>query len=137
MKITHASVLLLAFAAAGTASAAEPAAPAYTEVTVSGVKVGIDPTTGKLRPLTATQSKALDAALLEGAAQSELQQRIALPANEEEALKTRIPLARGGMAMKVPLTEMSTVKATLDSSGAVRVQHDGETPADTREMADE
>lgn len=137
MNIARSSVLLLALAAAGVVSAAEPGGPAYTEVTVAGVKVGIDRKTGRLRPLTVQESKALDAALREGAAQSALQQRVAMPATAAEAQQTRVPTVGGGTAMKLPLSEMSTIKATRDSNGALRLQHDGEAPAHTGATADE
>ncbi|GAB6195423.1 hypothetical protein [Lysobacter xanthus] len=123
MNIARTSVLLLAVAA-GAAVAAEPAKPATHSVTAAGIKVGIDPTTGQLRPLTGTESAELE---VEGPA-------VAGPTTEE-ILATRFNAAAGGTGFRVPADLQSVVRATTGPDGRVVIDH-GQAQAPTREVSD-
>jgi len=114
--------MLLALSAA---NAGEPAS--------SGLKVGIDPTTHKLRALTEEESAALDAAATrttasaKAALASETQAgapaMVSLPA--QLAVPARVSAPRGGMAMKVPMSEMTHLVAKRDASGKVVITEEG------------
>lgn len=115
--------LLLAFCCA--ANAAEPAQAPITEVTYGGIKVAIDSATGKLRPMSEAESAALDRVVMstQPAVAAAGSKRISMPANIPAALQTQRAVRGGGNAMKVPMSEMSHVVATIDASGQANVQH--------------
>ena len=124
-RITAAAALpglLLAFCCAATA--AEPA-QGTTEVMFSGIKIGVDAKTGKLRPLTSAESAALDAVVRKPPASiNAMGRKGALrPANATQARKTQRRIAGGGVAVKLPESHMSQVVASRDASGAVTIQH--------------
>lgn len=94
------------------------------QVTVAGVKVGIDSETGRLRPLTATESAQLDQALTQGKQIAPaMAKSFAAPRDEVAARATVRKSAHGGVSVKVPESMMSTVVAHRDASGAVVVDH--------------
>ena len=115
--------LLLAFCCA--ANAAEPAKAPVTEVTYGGIKVAIDSVTGKLRPMSEAESAALDRVVMstQSKAATAGPKRISMPASIPAALQTQRAVRGGGKAMKVPMSEMSHVVATIDASGEANVQH--------------
>lgn len=144
MNLVHGAVLALGLSMAGAAMAGEPADTGYTEVTVAGVKVGIDPKTGRLRPLTAEESAALDRALVQQQAaaakpgqRSFARSRVSSPATPAEAVKTIRNVGGKAMAMKLPLSEMSTLVVRTDASGGIVVAHEGEEAGQNGELADE
>lgn len=110
------------------AYAAEPQA-ASAEVTFSGVKVGVDPHTGKLRPLTPSESRQLDQALTRGKKPTYapgLAKSFTAPATEVESRRTVRALAHGGVAVKLPASQMSMVSAHRNAAGDVVIVHDGD-----------
>lgn len=100
------------------ASAAEPPAAQTTISTSSGMKVGIDPATGKLRPLTAAESRKLDL--------SSSRTRGQHVVTQQQALASKRQLRGGGTAMKLPTELMSTVTATTNADGTVSIHHAGD-----------
>jgi hypothetical protein len=119
---------LLGLGAAVAAQAAEPQ-PAAAEVTFSGVKVGIDPHTGKLRPLTPAESRQLDQVLTRGkkpAFAPRLAKSFVAPATEIESRRTVRSLRHGGVAVKLPASQMSTVSVHRNADGDAVLVHDGE-----------
>ena len=96
------------------------------EVTYAGVKVGIDAETGRLRPLTANESAALDQALTQGS-QARVNPAMArtfkAPRDEAAARMTARSNAGGGVSVKVPESLMSSVVAHRDASGQIVIQH--------------
>jgi hypothetical protein len=119
--------LTLGFAA----HAAEPQDQPVTEVTYEGVRVAIDPATGKLRPLTAAENKALSAAML--GKKGKLAPRYAnQPRNAAEARATRRVHADGSVSVRVPADQMSEMKATDGADGQVML-YEGAAPAVRKE----
>lgn len=116
--------LTLGFAA----QAAEQQEPAATETTYAGVTVGIDPATGKLRPLTAAESKRLSDAMVGKSAQRQGNQ----PRNATEAGKTRRVHADGSVSVRVPADQMSQINATVGADGQVTL-YEGAVPAPRKE----
>ncbi|KAB7765483.1 post-PEP-CTERM-1 domain-containing protein [Xanthomonas maliensis] len=104
-----------------------PAVAAAQETTTAS-KVGIDPVTGKLRPLTAAESAALDqqaAAPAGSAARSA--NRPALPQTEAAARASERRLPNGTVARKMPLSQMSSLTATRQADGGLVIEHEDET----------
>lgn len=114
--------LLLAFCSA--ASAAEPARE-ITEVDYNGVKVGIDSETGKLRPLTAVESAALDRVIRkrQPLTAASLRAGFSRPANAVAARATARRIIGGGTSVKLPESEMSQLIATRDAAGNLTIEH--------------
>jgi hypothetical protein len=124
-------VFLLGLGVAVAAQAAEPQ-PAAAEVTFSGVKVGVDPHTGKLRPLTPAESRQLDQALTRGKKPvyaPRLAKSFIAPATEIESRRTVRALDHGGVAVKLPASQMSTVSVQRNAAGEAVIVHDGEQQA--------
>jgi hypothetical protein len=96
----------------GAALAADPA-PGTTEVIYNGMKVGIDPTTGKLRPLSEAESRKLDLALTGG------QGPAFKTVTRQQALSSKKALRGGGIAIKTPTEMMTTITATRNNDGSV------------------
>jgi len=113
-----------------TAQAAEQQEPAVTETTYAGVTVGIDPVTGKLRPLTAAESKLLSGAMI-GKAKPAAGQRNQ-PRNALEARATKRVHADGSVSVRVPADQMSQIEATIGADGKVML-HEGAAPAVRKE----
>lgn len=125
MKPRYAIPLLACAGAAlcAVAAAAEPpvdsstAAPA-THGFVQGMKVGIDPATGRLRPLSAAEIAQLRATLVPAQARGPR-----APATEAEAMRTARPLPGGGVAIEVPEDRMSTLVARQRADGSIAITH--------------
>lgn len=128
MKMMTVTGLLLTGLAAGpclSVHAAEPQTPA-AEATYSGMKVGIDARTGKLRPLSASESRQLDQVLTRGRKPQfapGLARSFSQPADEAAARMTVRALAGGGVAVKLPESQMSTVSVHRDGSGQLVIEH--------------
>lgn len=84
-----------------------------------GMKAAIDPVTGKLRQPTAAEMSALQVK----AAQNLSGVRSSAPRNEAEAQQTLRRLPNGGYKIRVPQDRMSTLTATVQADGSVRVGH--------------
>lgn len=121
------------------AQAAEP--PTSTEQAPAGsgyyqgVKVAIDPTTGRVRPMTADEVAQLRAAVTPSA--SSLARKG--PANEAEALQTMRVTANGTRVLQVPEDLMSDLVATRRADGSLQIGHaaDAQAVSTTQEQADE
>jgi len=113
--------------ATSVAFAAEAPQSQAASVEINGVKVAIDPATGRLRPLTQQERRDLAKAL--GA-----QRRTAEPAGagkkgfvlprtqaESEAQQRKLP--NGGVAQQVSSGEMSELVATQQADGSLRIGH--------------
>lgn len=112
-------LLLAGLTVAAAAHAGEPVA-ADTGFN-PGMKAAIDPATGKLRQPTAAEMRALQVK----AAQNPTGLRSNAPRNEAEARRTLRSLPNGGYKIRVPEDRMSTVTATVQADGSVRIGHDG------------
>ncbi|PPU77978.1 MULTISPECIES: post-PEP-CTERM-1 domain-containing protein [Xanthomonas] len=101
-----------------------PAIAAAQDVAASS-KVGIDPATGKLRPLTDAESAALDQQAASAAARSATGRATpaALPQNEAAALASVRRLPNGTVARKLPATQMSSLTATRQADGRIVIEH--------------
>jgi hypothetical protein len=87
-----------------------------------GMKAAIDPATGRLRQPSAVEMRALQAKASQGRMTT---LRGVVPRNEAEARRTLRKLPRGGYQIRVPEDRMSTLTATTQADGSVRVQHGG------------
>ena len=87
----------------------------------SGMKVAIDPATGKLRALTDEESAALDAASPRGIATKRLL------VSESGTAPVQRPVRAGGFSMKVPQSAMTHVVATRDANGKLVIREVGAT----------
>ncbi|PPV08923.1 hypothetical protein XbrCFBP1976_00490 [Xanthomonas bromi] len=107
-----------------------PAIAAAQETAASSSKVGIDPTTGKLRPLTDAESAALDqqATAATSAARSSAA-RTSVPQTEAAARATERRLPNGTMARKLPATQMSSLTATRQADGRIVIEHSDDAAA--------
>lgn len=124
---------------AGAAYAADQKSPQVAEksVTVQGVQVAIDPSTGRLVAPDATQRAALSRALLmRPAASSTLSSRLgrgdsAAPADEAAARKTfhtfRLKNGHQAVGMAVPESLMSSLVAERKPDGSLSIHHEGDT----------
>jgi hypothetical protein len=94
------------------------------EVTVAGVKVGVDAETGQLRPLTASESAQLDQVLTQQAKVAPaMAKTFAAPRDATAAHSTVRRAAHGGVSVKVPESLMTSVTAHRDASGQLVVEH--------------
>lgn len=120
--------LLSGLAAAMAVGASETEQTSGAEVTVAGIKVGIDPATGKLRPLSAEERQQLGQAM-RGSQQRRVEPAHAgkkgfvMPRTEAEALATRRALPGGGTAIQVPESRMSDLIVERAADGALRIGH--------------
>ncbi|MCC4603052.1 hypothetical protein LL965_14405 [Xanthomonas cassavae CFBP 4642] len=104
-----------------------PALAGAQDVAASS-KVGIDPVTGKLRPLTDAESAALDQQA--GAAARSAATRTTMPQTEAAARATERRLPNGTVARKLPATQMSSLTATRQADGRIVIEHSDD--ADTQ-----
>ncbi|QWN30224.1 hypothetical protein DGM85_18780 [Xanthomonas phaseoli pv. phaseoli] len=101
-----------------------PAIAAAQEAATSSSKVGIDPTTGKLRPLTDAESAALDQqAAAAGSAARSSAARSSVPQTEAAARATERRLPNGTVARKLPATQMSALTATRQADRRIVIEH--------------
>ncbi|MBC7990063.1 MAG: hypothetical protein H7Y19_10845 [Luteimonas sp.] len=118
------AVLLAGLTLGFAAQAAEPQEQ-VTDVTYAGVRVAIDPATGKLRPLTAAENKALSDAMLKSPRTARVGNQ---PRNATEAGRTRRVHADGSVSVRVPADQMSQMHATVGADGQVTL-HESAAPA--------
>lgn len=108
-----------------TAQAAEPQSNTQ-EVTFAGIKVSVDPETGVLRKPTASESQQLDHALT-GGQQSRfapgMARTFAAPRDAAAAQATVRRSAHGGVSVKVPQDQMTSVVAHRDADGQLVIEH--------------
>ena len=112
------------------ALAAPPAAESASEATatVAGMKVGIDPKTGKLRPLTPTESAQIERVLgVQSARAGAARVGVAsAPSSERGALDSMRALPGGGQAMKAPASAISELTVRRADDGRFVVGHAGD-----------
>jgi hypothetical protein len=124
------AVLMAGLTLGFAAQAAEPQDQVVTDVTYAGVRVAIDPATGKLRPLTPAENQALSSAILKDRKQAP---RVAKqPRNATEAGATRRVHSDGSVSVRVPADQMSEMSATIGADGQV-ILSEGGTPAARKE----
>ena len=122
------AVLLAGLTLGFAAQAAEPQEQ-VTDVTYAGVRVAIDPATGKLRPLTAAENKALSDAMLKSPRTARVGNQ---PRNATEAGRTRRVHADGSVSVRLPADQMSEVGATVGADGQVTL-YEGAAPTVRKE----
>ena len=131
-------LLIGGLAFAGTAFAGDP-----TPQQTSGPsqKVGIDKATGKLRPLTATESAALDsmataaagnARTLRASPTAARKGRFVFPTTDAET-KATVRVVNGITVMKPPADSMSSLTVTRNADGTLQFQENGETPVQAKQ----
>lgn len=118
-----------------TAQAAEPQSNTQ-EVTYAGIKVSVDRETGRLRTPTASESAQLDQALT-GGQQTRfapgMARTFSAPRDAAAARATVRNNARGGVAVKVPQDQMSSLVAHRDAGGQLVIDHADTTGATASE----
>lgn len=106
--------------------------PAVTESASPGVKVAIDPKTGKLRAPTEEESRQLDQKAQPSAAARSARRAEPLgagkkgfvaPGNATEAATQQRRLPAGGVAQQVPESLMTNVLIHRDANGQLVLQH--------------
>jgi hypothetical protein len=120
---------------AGTAIAAEPQQAKTTPSTTnneSGMKVGIDARTGKLRRVTAAES-----AQLEAIAAKNRKAALAKGKSANKEGLIRFVAANGMTVVELDDTHMTEVQATIGADGKVVVSHDGQPLQGAVEAANE
>ena len=128
--------------------AAQQAAEPPETVSVQGVQVAIDPTTGRLREPTAAERAALSQALLERARQRRGLQAsgsggtaFVRPLTVQEAQATTRKLRlRSGVevtGVDVPQSLVSSLVAEQQADGSLRIQHQSETTTHAEGKASE
>ncbi len=131
------AVLPAAQAAAGATPAADP------QPTSSDMKVAIDPATGKIRPLSRGEARALE---VQSAAKGRRaieplgagKKGFVMPATEAEAAATRRVLPSGAVLQQVPESMMSTLQVTRAADGSLHMHHEGEqSQVDAEELPNE
>lgn len=105
-------VLLGGLTLCGAALAAD-SATGLTQVTYQGVKIAIDPVTGKMRAPTAAESRALSMKLTGGLGFKAV--------TRQQAVHTQHRIVGGGTSMKLPAENMLSVTATRQADGTVKV----------------
>ena len=105
---------------------------AVTETTYAGVTVGIDPATGRLRPLTAAESKALSDKMVTGRQANAGSRLSTQPRTALEAGATRRVQKDGSVSIRVPSDQMSQVSAVVGEDGKVQM-FEGSAPGGTKE----
>lgn len=146
MNYLHLGGLVAGLLSAGVAFAADPQASSGAPSTATaGMKVAIDPATGRIRPVTESESAQLDATTVVTAtkrvrAASVSGYQIVMAQSDEDAEASTRRLASGAMAMKAPPSAVSTLVAHRDAQGRIVVAHEGDDTdghAATREAASE
>lgn len=134
-------LLIGGLAFAGTAFAGDP-----TPQQTSGpsLKVGIDKTTGKLRPLTGEESAALDAQSSQSAGNARSlranpgvarsKDRFTFPTTAAE-VKATVRVVNGITVMKPMADSMSSMTVSRNADGTLQFQENGETLAQPKQEA--
>lgn len=112
--------------------ASKPADEAFAYY--NGIKVAIDPATGRLRQPTPAELQQLRTTL---PAQARATHERKAPANEAEARKTLRKVPAGGMEIEVPEDRMSAVVATRRPDGTISIGHGNETAPSDEGQANE
>lgn len=116
--------LLAGLALAGVAHAGEPA-QADTNVYFNGIKVAIDPTTGRLRQPTAAEAQALR----ESAQRMPTATSTTMPKTRADAHRTIRKMRDGSVMAQLSQDMMLSVEATRLPDGSIQIQHAGDSAA--------
>jgi hypothetical protein len=100
----------------------------------NGVKVAVDPATGRLRQPTPAELQQLRTAL---PAQARATHERKAPANEAEARKTLRKVPAGGVEIEIPEDRMSSVVATQRPDGTISIGHGDEAAPQDEGQANE
>ena len=132
-------VLLGGLTLAGSVLAADAAAQ-VTGMAANASKVAIDPVTGKRRPITQAESRALDA---QAANQLRTAQRsgkskggIRFPASQGESV-ANAKTVNGITGFKPTADMLSSITATIGADGKVVVSEDGQPATNAQELPNE
>src|SRR5688572_30072120 len=121
MRVTASMVLLAGLTLACGAQAGE-SAQEDVDLYFNGVKVAIDPATGRLRQPTPEEVKALRASVQ----QMPTARGKAMPATRADAQRTVRKHADGSVSAQVSEDMMNGVVATRQADGSIRVNHEGD-----------
>ena len=122
MRVTASMVLLAGLTLACGAQAGE-SAQEDVDLYFNGVKVAIDPATGRLRQPTPEEIKALRATVRQMPASRGSK---AMPATRAEAQRTLRKRADGTMKAQVAEDMMLSVEATRQADGSIKITHTGD-----------
>lgn len=114
-------LLVSSLALASTAIAGETPAPAEENVYFHGVKVAIDPVTGKLRQPTPAEMRQLRAVMPKAAKGISIGKP--MPQTKAEAERTYRRSKSGVASVYLPESSMSNVVAVQNADGSISVQH--------------
>jgi hypothetical protein len=134
MNISARKLMLLAgLCLAFTSQAQQPEQPQQpspsTNVVFAGVKVGIDPATGRLRNLTPEESAALSKVLTQKRTPVDSARYGRAPADNAAAARTVRKSANGTVSARVPQSAMPLVTARIGADGKVVISESGHTNA--------
>ncbi len=124
MRVTASMVLLAGLTLACGAQAGE-SAQEDVDLYFNGVKVAIDPTTGRLRQPTPAEVKALRATVQ----QMPTARGKAMPATRADAQRTIRKAADGSVSAQVSEDMLLSVEATRQADGTIRISHAGDAAA--------
>lgn len=114
-------VLLAGLTLAGGAQAGDTARGA--DLYFNGVKVAIDPATGRLRQVTPEEAKALRASVSQ---MPRSRGKGSMPATRAEAQRTVRKMRDGSVMAQVSEDMMLNVEATRQADGSIKVTHAGD-----------
>ena len=121
MRIRMTPLLLVSsLALASTAIAAETPAPAEETVYFHGVKVAIDPKTGKLRQPTPAEMRQLRMVVPKASGVSIGKP---MPKTMAEANRTYRRAPNGAVSLELPESSMSNVAAVQNADGSITIKH--------------
>ncbi len=121
MRIRMTPLLLVSsLALASTAIAADKPVPAEEPIYFHGVKVAIDPKTGKLRQPTPAEMRQLRLAVPKASGMSIGKP---MPKTMAEANRTYRRAPNGAVSLELPESSMSNVVAVQNADGSISIQH--------------
>ncbi len=121
MRIRMTPLLLVSgLALASTAIAADKPAPAEEAVYFHGVKVAIDPKTGKLRQPTPAEMQQLRAVVPKASGMSIAP---AMPKTTAESNRTYRRAKDGSVSLALPESSMVNIAAVQNADGSISIQH--------------
>jgi len=113
----------LCFAVCAHAQSPAPAAP-RTAAGDAGIRVGIDPATGRLRQVTPEEAAALSRANAGKRTQAGIA-RSAAPADAAAAARTVRKSADGSVSVRVPKSAMTQLRGRIGADGRIVLSEDG------------
>ena len=126
MRVTASMVLLAGLTLACGAQAGE-SAQEDVDLYFNGVKVAIDPATGRLRQPTPQEIQALRASVTQAPVSGARGK--AMPATRADAQRTIRKMADGSVMAQVSEDMMLGVEATRQADGTIKITHAGDAAA--------